>query len=674
VSAADAILYEADSVDRGFGRQPARSIARARERLGSEMTIAATRGSGGRLHLPAVAAGALGFGPVAYLALQDGGYDAVGRGQIGIVTWWVVLIAAVAGLAPTRMGRPAWIALALLAGFTLWTGASIGHAESAERAVTELSRAATYLGVLVLACAVSARTEPRHMVTGVACAIALVTVLAVASRLQPTWFPHNDQLDFLPAAVGQLGYPLNYWNLLAGLTAMGVPLLLGIAVSGYAPALRAAAAGTLPIAALCLYLTSSRGGVLALVLGVGVMLLLAPRRSALLAAVAVACAGAAVLVAVAAGQHALRAGTPSAVAMSQGDRLSVIAVAVVVAVGILHLAVERAGRRLRMSSRIAPPPRPLIASLVIVAVLAVGAAATVGLGGQARQLARVPDTTTADAATNSPLDIRYRFWQASLDALRTQPLRGIGAGSFEFWWARNGTGEGQFRDAHSLYFENLAELGVIGFALIAGFVLWVLGAAAMRTRRAPPEARMWLAAATGGLVVFAVTAGIEWAWEMAVLPVTAMLLVAATLAGRPHGAAPARVAPLPVRAGAAAVAVAALIAIAIPVAGAVALQDSRAAVDAGRLKDAIGDARTAERLQPYAATPKLQRALVLEQLGRLDAAAGAAATATADEPTNWRAWLVRARIDAERGRARAAVHELERSRSLNPRFTPFGHS
>ena len=72
-------------------------------------------------------------------------------------------------------------------------------------------------------------------------------------------------------------------------------------------------------------------------------------------------------------------------------------------------------------------------------------------------------------------------------------------------------------------------------------------------------------------------------------------------------------------------------------------------------------------MQPYAATPRLQRALVLEQAGALARAAAAARAATVQEPTNWRTWFTLARIDARRGEAAAAVQSLRHARRLNPR-------
>jgi acyl-coenzyme A synthetase/AMP-(fatty) acid ligase len=119
-------------------------------------------------------------------------------------------------------------------------------------------------------------------------------------------------------------------------------------------------------------------------------------------------------------------------------------------------------------------------------------------------------------------------------------------------------------------------------------------------------------------------------------------------------------------------AVVAMGAVAVPMAGALATRESRDAAADGRLVTALEDGRTAQRLQPYAATPHLQRALVLEQAGVLASAAVAATAATADEPTNWRTWLVLARINARRGQAAAALEALRTAKRLNPRSPLLG--
>jgi hypothetical protein len=266
---------------------------------------------------------------------------------------------------------------------------------------------------------------------------------------------------------------------------------------------------------------------------------------------------------------------------------------------------------------------------------------------------------------------RYQFWQAALKAERSAPLTGIGPGTFEFWWARHATAPGFIRDAHMLYLETLGETGAVGLLLLGGLLLWLLGVAVARALRAPPELRLWLAAAGGGVAAFMTSAALEWVWELAAIAVAVMLLGAVIVAGRddvPDAPGPARPAP---RVLLGLLAIACLGAVLVPLSAAVSTRESRSAAASGDLTAALRDNSAAERLQPYAATPHLQRALLLEESGALGAAGAAAAKATAEEPTNWRTWLVRARIDARRGAAAPALQELRRARRLNPRSELF---
>ena len=119
------------------------------------------------------------------------------------------------------------------------------------------------------------------------------------------------------------------------------------------------------------------------------------------------------------------------------------------------------------------------------------------------------------------------------------------------------------------------------------------------------------------------------------------------------------------------VAIAAIIAIAIPLASTSLVRQSEAKAREGDLAGALEKARSAQNAQPDAASPRLQEALVLEAEGDLGAAAAAARAATERESTNWRTWLVLSRIEAEDGRAAAAVRDYRRARSLNPRSILF---
>ena len=634
-----------------------------------------------RFDAPAVAAWALAFTVVAYLALSNGGYDAVVRSQVGVAIWWIVLLGALAGILPARIGVAGWVAIGLLAGFALWTGLATSWSESAERSAIELGRVVTYLGVLVLAIAVQGRAAARHTIDGLACAIGFVTMLAVLSRLHPQWFPASDQIEFLGNA-RKLSYPLNYWNGLAAFAGIGVPVFLGLAIAARTLAGRAVAAAMIPVAALCIYLTISRGGTLALGVGVVVFLAFVPRRLGALGTLLVAGAGSAILLSAASQRDALQDGVPTAVAIHQGTDMLWLAAIVCAGVALLQVAMGLLARHVERPAGLAPSRRTTFVAAI--AVLAVACVVAVAAGGPGWADDRWDEFTAPVGLTvaGGQDDVfsrlagvngngRYQYWQAARDAQRTAPWEGIGPGTFEFWWARHSTTPGFVRDAHSLYFETLAETGIVGFASLIGLLAFLLAVAVVRSLRAPPALRIWIAAAVGGLATFMTAAAFEWVWELGAVACVVMLLAAVIVAGRDDAdvSEGARRAP---RVAVALMAVVALVAISIPLAGGLATRDSRAAAADGRIAAALRDSRTAERLQPYAATPRLQQALVLEQAGALPAAGAAATAATVDEPTNWRTWFVLARIEARRGHAAAAVAALRRAQRLNPRSPLLG--
>jgi O-antigen ligase len=273
---------------------------------------------------------------------------------------------------------------------------------------------------------------------------------------------------------------------------------------------------------------------------------------------------------------------------------------------------------------------------------------------------------------------RYQYWSSALDAQATAPLTGIGPGTFQYWWAENGTISGFIRDAHSLYFQTLAETGIVGLVLLGGLIGFLLVSGA-RTARTASLDRSLLAGAVAACAAFAVAAAVDWVWQLPVLPVAFLLLGAAILAGRERGdadgspgsaTAPAGLRPVG-RAAIAGVSLAALVVIALPLVAASALQTSQADARSNQLSSALRDAQNAHDLQPYAATPSLQEALLYELQGDFPNALGAARAATAAESTNWRTWLVLSRIEAESGHGGASLDAYKRARTLNPRSPLF---
>ena len=100
------------------------------------------------------------------------------------------------------------------------------------------------------------------------------------------------------------------------------------------------------------------------------------------------------------------------------------------------------------------------------------------------------------------------------------------------------------------------------------------------------------------------------------------------------------------------------------------LGDSRQEATDGNLEAAAEDARSAIKIEPWAAGPRLQLALVEELAGDLPAANREVSEAIDRAPDNWQLWFVRTRLDVKSGDIDGARRALERARELNPR-APF---
>jgi O-antigen ligase len=126
------------------------------------------------------------------------------------------------------------------------------------------------------------------------------------------------------------------------------------------------------------------------------------------------------------------------------------------------------------------------------------------------------------------LAARGDYWHVAWHVARQHPLVGTGAGTYDLAWGAFGElGRwGSVLDAHSLYLETLAELGVVGLVLVAGLAVPVF-AAASRSALSATET-----AALGGAVTFLVHAGLDFDWEMPAVTVAGIACLAAIGGGK----------------------------------------------------------------------------------------------------------------------------------------------
>jgi hypothetical protein len=633
---------------------------------------------------PGLAVTAVVAAGVFLLAYDAGGYGLESRTTAAIVLIWAASLAVVLGLWPVvRPQRGALVTLGFLAAFCAWTGLSVFWAESAERAFLEFDRVVLLLAVLAVAILAGTRRTLRRWTDGLALAIAAVGVLALASRLFPNTFPKGNIPEFLPSALTRLSWPVEYWNGLALLVALGLPLLLRAAAEPRNPLVRGAAIGVIPALAGTMYLTSSRGGFAAAAVGLVVFLVFTARRWAAGLGLALGLAGSAFVISRLVERSTLANEPFSAEAASQGRSAALLVLlACLACAAVFALAVAYV-----------PPVRvPRAVGIAVVVVLAGAAVATIVAADPVRRFedfkAMPTEYDEADFVKAHLLsgsgNGRWQFWGGAIDQWQEDPVVGQGAGSFEAWWASNGSFTYFIKDAHSLYAETLGELGLIGFVLLAATFLAAVVVGLDRLRRAAGEHRTEIAALLGVLAAYLVAAGIDWVWELTVVSVVAFAAIGLLVGPATGGVEDESEADVPRRdrsrtrrlvVGAAALLTGWLLILgqAIPFLSHLEISESQAAVRRGDGEAALESARSARSIQPWAASPHLQLAFVHEVLGDLPAARDAIEDAIERDPLDWRLWLVRTRLETKSGDIAEARESLARVRELNahsPLFAP----
>jgi hypothetical protein len=458
-------------------------------------------------------------GPTA-LAFFSGGYFDEARLWAAIVAFALVLVATAACDVPLPASWAGRISLAGLGALAGWTALSISWAPLAGPAFHDLQRLLLYLAALTAAAAFLRGAAPGAALEPALAAGALLVIgYGVSERL----LPGLVHLDHSLSAAGRLEQPLTYWNATGALGAIG--LILCARLTGD-PArrdlTRALAAAAAALLGLGVYLSFSRGALAALGAGILVLGLLIPTREQLrgialsVAAGAIASAGAALMPAV----RSLHGSLPT----REREGALMLFVLVLVAAGAAAAAwwssrAERQGRlatgQLRWLRR--GPALAAVAALVLAGAVAV---------------ARTHEKTTAAPARGaitgrlgSIESNRYAYWKVAGHMFVHHPLRGEGSGSFRVEWLRRRTVPEAAQDAHSLYIETAAELGLAGVAALVLF----LGGAAAAARRAyllePSLTAGWIAAAS----VWLVHAGLDWDWEMPAVSLTAIVLTGALI-------------------------------------------------------------------------------------------------------------------------------------------------
>jgi hypothetical protein len=371
------------------------------------------------------------------------------------------------------------------------------------------------------------------LLRAVAAGLAVVCLIGLISRVLPHTWPTASSFF-----ADRLNYPLTYWNA-EGMVA-AIALILGFHLSADRaehPAVRVLAAAVLPGVAAALLLTFSRGA-----LGVAAIGLLAycllTRFSTLPSALLAVAAPVAIAMRSAWDATELAGKHPTdALAVSQGHHVAAVVGACMLGAGALRAVLLLADRQIAELPLVRTPPRRAVRIGVAAGagVVALALALALGGGGFAhREYDKFVHGTheahkvqTRDRLTDPANDGRLPLWRAALDIYDAQKLRGSGAGTYQQFYPRYRSEKSYVVDAHSLYLQSLAELGIVGFVLILAVVLGMLAGLAARIRG--PDRALY-AAVFATVLAWAVHQAFDWDWQMPAVTLGVFMLAGLALA------------------------------------------------------------------------------------------------------------------------------------------------
>jgi O-Antigen ligase len=413
-----------------------------------------------------------------------------------------------AGVSPALV-----VATGALAAFAAWALISSAWSHAPGRAMLEFSRDLAYLlAVAAFGCAAFRPERFAQAVRFLTVAVFVVCAAGLITRVLPDVWTIQQRL-----ATDRLSYPLTYWNALGLLAGLGTVLAVHLTSSAGEPrAVRVVGAALTPALVTTAYLTFSRGGMAAGLVGLVAFLLIgrpAHLPGALLAVVP-ACA---LAIVTALGADALATNHPSSPAgVADGHRLGLAVALATVGAAVLRTLALGIDRRIAARPPWPRQRRALVwagGATAVVLVLAISGAPAFAQ----RQYDRfVEGNKTSDADQRTRLldpgnNGRIFKWRVSLDSFDAQPFGGHGAGTWQNLWLIHRPVPDTAVDGHSLYLEVMSELGVVGLALLVVGLVVLLGGFAARARgpgRGPAAALL----ACG--IAWALHAGIDWDWEM----------------------------------------------------------------------------------------------------------------------------------------------------------------
>jgi hypothetical protein len=517
-------------------------------------------------------------GAVCFCALFFSGGDAeaplVWIGALALLLAAGLAAAAFLGILPSaRVDRPAAVFLGCLFGLVAWAGASTFWSISPDLSWSTTNRTLVYAAFAV-AGVLAGGLRPgaaAGLARAAAALLALVLGWALLAKCVPALYPSYGRQAGLSASLGlaRLRSPVGYWNELALLGDVAVPLALWLAAPRTRRvAVRAGGAVLLFAAVLATLLTYSRFGVaLALAAAAAWIVLDRDRVESLVTAVLGGGAAAAVFAVALALPGITKDGQARSVRAHDGWIFALATFTAAVVVAAVAVALARLERRRPLGAGVRRRVERLAAVTALLAVLA-GLAVSGAYAGRIWHSFTNPVSSQINSNSNRLLNAsssnRWRWWTEEWHAFTRHPAGGTGAGTFHLTDLALRRSPLTTTEPHNVPLQLLGETGIVGLLLYLGAASAAVAGIVRARARAGGAERAAVTAVGVGLAAFLVhmVADMDWNYVATTGP---LLLAAGVLLGRPSPAPAARPARRPLLAlGAVLVALAAVYSLGAP--------------------------------------------------------------------------------------------------------------
>jgi O-antigen ligase/polysaccharide polymerase Wzy-like membrane protein len=634
-------------------------------------------------NVPELIPGLLAVGVMIAWALAQAGAFPTSSAPGGLfILGLLVTVAIVFRRSLRALPRPTLLAIAFAAAFVVWSFLSIGWADVKGDAWDGANRALLYFTVFALFALAPWRPRAAATVLG-AFALAIAAVAGV-TFLKASGAAHPE-LFFISGAFSE---PTGYHNADAALFLLGFFPALFLASRRETPwpvrGVMLAAAGLLLQLAL---LPQSRGALVVFPVAAALYLALVPGRArTLIAAIPLMVATALTAGPILDVFSAANGGSDLGAALHGARQAMVMSFVALLAVG---LALALVDRELSVSERATRLANRGLGALGVAATV-VGAIVVIAVIGNPFSWASarwhdVKSGYPAQGFDSSRLggslgSNRYDFWRVSANELSGSPLTGVGSANFAADYLRQRHSAEEPSDPHSLPLAIVAQTGLVGGALFAGFVVSALFCAGrVRWRDGAPLGRGLAAVSVVVFAYWLLHSSGDWFWTLPALSAPAFAFLA--LAGRidaPRGvprAGARRESRSPwrgrARIAAAAFAVAfavvfAAVSYTLPWAAARDVQIAASSWSANpqRAFDRLDQARN---WNPLSAQPDLVAGAIAERLGDRTRMRASFTRALGRDSDNWYALLELGALDALEGRRGSALAQLRSAARLDPR-------